>query len=140
MIQTIERLIYRSQITRGLDPRAVLESILKSSERRNPPSGIVGALAFSGQTFVQALEGAPPMIDELMVRISADNRHTDIRILTRTPIVTSMFEHWSMAKTDLSQLAAGSFNALVNEADGEQLTSMLHYLASIGPSPRVTWI
>jgi hypothetical protein len=142
MSQRLERLIYRSQMAAGLDGQVEMPRILATSMRRNHASGIVGALSFSGNTFVQVLEGRQDRIGELMARLSADPRHYDIRILARWPIVAPMFDEWSMAQTDLGQLAAIAVNKLVSDGSGAELTAMMFDLAAKGPSSRarVVWI
>lgn len=142
MPRRLERLVYRSQITAGFDDEFEMPRILATSTRRNQANGIVGALSFSGNSFVQVLEGREDRIDELMTRLRDDPRHHDIRIIARRPILAPIFGDWSMALTDLGQLAAGAVNKLVHEGTGAELTSLMFDLAVKGPTlpARLFWI
>jgi len=140
MSQTLERLIYRSRMTPGLDEDVELDRIFRTSARWNGTNGIVGALACSGQTFVQVLEGRKDRVAELLERLRADPRHSDLRILARWPIVAPMFDDWSMAKADLRSLDARALNMLVKDGTGAQLTGILYDLAAHSRSPRKAWV
>jgi len=129
-------------MTAGLDDQVQMPRIFETSMRRNPANDIVGALSFSGNTFVRVLESLQDRLGEFMVRMSADPRHHDIRILARWPIVALLFDEWSMAKTDLGQLAAGAVNKLVSDGSGAEPTAMMFDLAVKGPTSRarLVWI
>jgi hypothetical protein len=59
----IDRLVYRSHAVGGL-PEIALERIFRESVPKNARLAITGALGFSGQTYIQLLEGPPAAIDQ----------------------------------------------------------------------------
>lgn len=92
------RLIYAS---RNLLPAATAEDeiagILAASRRRNAGLGITGALLFSADSFVQALEGTLPAVEQLFEHIQCDPRHGDVVVLDAGPVAERSFGAWSMA-------------------------------------------
>jgi hypothetical protein len=85
-----------SQATRDI---ADIKDVASS---RNPSLEITGALFFHNQQFVQIIEGPPSQIDELMIKISADPRHTHIKKLIDRPASNRGFSDWSMGTLNLS--------------------------------------
>ena len=78
---------------RGLDPNYV-----KSS---NPPPTIsTGLLLFARGGFLQALEGEHDQVAEVFARISNDQRHHGIEIITDCEVTTRQFGNWAMASSD----------------------------------------
>lgn len=74
----VSRLLYVSQALVdpcGSDPR----DILQVSTARNTALGVTGVLCFSGDHFVQLLEGASEALYHLMGSIRGDVRHRMVR-------------------------------------------------------------
>jgi Sensors of blue-light using FAD len=58
------RCLYASRAAKALAP-AVIDQILEQSQRGNPRKGITGLLCFTGDIFVQVLEGGRDEVCEL---------------------------------------------------------------------------
>lgn len=97
------RLLYASRATDEVKPE-VLSAILKKSMRNNPPEGITGVLCFSGNVFLQALEGGRSQVSRLYHRIVADPRHQDVVLLHYEDIDERCFASWSMGQVNMSRL------------------------------------
>lgn len=78
----------------GVDPEVT--RILIHSRRNNKQRDVGGVLHFGGGYFFQYLEGPADVVDGLYARICRDQRHHDVRRLTRRPIRSRRFENWSM--------------------------------------------
>lgn len=78
----------------GVDPE--VSRILIHSRRNNKQRDVGGVLHFGGGYFFQYLEGPADVVDGLYARICRDQRHHDVRRLTRRPIKSRRFEQWSM--------------------------------------------
>ena len=73
------RLLYAS---RAVDPgQAAIEDILSQSRISNPTAGITGILCYSGEIFLQAIEGGRMAVSELYGHILKDARHKDVVLL-----------------------------------------------------------
>ena len=87
--------VYVSTKTEVSDPNDVRDIAIASS-RNNQISGISGILMGVGEHFLQVLEGAEEVVDELLQKIEADLRHKDLRVLYRGPLEERVFGRWSM--------------------------------------------
>ena len=74
----------------------VLREIARTSQRNNAHVGVTGALLVAGNRVVQLLEGDEAAVREVLARIEADGRHTDIQRLTEVPEGKPSFAQWSM--------------------------------------------
>lgn len=103
----VYRLLYvsRSLLPEGTADEAVT-SIIEVSQVRNTREKITGALLFSGDHFVQVLEGEMAAVLRLMGDISADPRHTDIEIAEQGSVPTRLFAAWSMGYWGRSQFVS----------------------------------
>ena len=73
-----------------------IELILESARQHNEKNEISGLLCFSGDYFLQCLEGERSRINQTYSRIISDDRHTDIQILSYDEVDIREFSHWSM--------------------------------------------
>lgn len=73
-----------------------LDAILAQSRRNNARDGVIGMLAFMDGSFIQAVEGEEAVVDPLLERIRADERHRDYVVIARYPIDRRQFPDWSM--------------------------------------------
>ena len=112
----MKQLIYRSRPF-GFDS-AMLAGILLSARRNNPRDQITGALICRHDLYLQLIEGPPASIDALYARISADDRHLDVRLLLVQEVATRMFPQWAMLDDQApslfwspSEVAAGALEA-----------------------------
>ncbi len=97
------RLMYASRAAEGLKPEA-LSAILKKSTAGNPRHGITGVLCFSGEVFLQVLEGGRSQVNALYNRIAADPRHHDVVLLSYEEIAERRFAGWAMGQVNMNML------------------------------------
>ena len=97
------RLMYAS---RAIEPVRLetLNAILKKSTANNPVSGVTGVLCFSGEIFLQVLEGGRLPVSKLYNRIAQDPRHTDVVLLSYEEIDERSFAGWSMGQVNMGRL------------------------------------
>jgi Sensors of blue-light using FAD len=77
---------------------AMLTGILFDARRCNTRDGITGALICRNDLFLQLLEGPEAAVEATFARIAADDRHIEVRRLTRRMIPGDerMFGAWAM--------------------------------------------
>ncbi len=96
------RLLYAS---RAVDPgQAAIEDILSQSRISNPTAGITGILCYSGEIFLQAIEGGRMAVSELYGHILKDARHKDVVLLHYEEISERRFGGWTMGQVNMSKL------------------------------------
>lgn len=109
---SLHRLIYCSRpasVSRG-----DLEAILDACRRNNPAGRLTGMLLFTSDCFVQLLEGGRTAVNACFQRISQDQRHRQIEVISCGPVDFRLFDRWSMhyvaqdsaAVRDLSRFVA----------------------------------
>jgi len=97
------RLMYASRAAAAVDHDA-LSAILRKSMANNPGVGVTGVLCFSGNIFLQVLEGGRSQVSALYNRIARDPRHNDVVLLSYEEISERAFAGWSMGQVNLSRL------------------------------------
>ena len=97
------RLMYASRAVDPLKPET-LTAILRKSTQKNPAAGITGVLCFSGDVFLQVLEGGRAQVSALYHRIIADPRHQDVVLLSYEDITERCFANWSMGQVNMARL------------------------------------
>ena len=97
------RLMYASRATETVRPEA-LSAILKKSTHNNPLAGVTGVLCFSGDIFLQVLEGGRSQVSKLYNRITQDPRHKDVVLLSYEEIEERSFASWAMGQVNMSRL------------------------------------
>lgn len=85
-----------------------IERIHASAMTLNALDGITGFLIYNGEHFLQTVEGSEDAIDDLMARIRADPRHSDIVVREVARTDAPGFPDWSMA---LVRVSRGRFQA-----------------------------
>lgn len=70
--------------------------ILEKSRSFNAENGITGLLLYKDSFFIQVLEGEENIIDALFERIKVDDRHFNVLLILRKPIIERSFESWAM--------------------------------------------
>jgi len=90
------QLVYASRPF-GFDA-STLTNILFDARRCNTRDGITGALICRDDLFLQLLEGPETAVEAAYARISADDRHIEVRQLARRKIADNarMFGAWAM--------------------------------------------
>jgi hypothetical protein len=116
--------------------KAILAGILSSSRRNNPRDDITGALICRHDMYLQLIEGPAAAIASLYARISADDRHADVRLLLEDDVDTRMFPAWAMLDDEAptlfwspQEVAKGSLEA----ASADELRGA--FAALLGSSP-----
>lgn len=103
---TLRQVLYFSRARAALTDNDVRQ-ILWASQRNNRQRDITGCLLYSGRHFAQALEGDPPVLDDLLARIRKDERHTEVLVAIDHAVAIRKFPQWSMGvlyKLDLADL------------------------------------
>lgn len=90
----LTQLIYMSQPF-GYDG-AILANILTTARRNNPLHAITGALICRQDLYLQLIEGDAAAIDALFARISTDDRHLEVTLLSRADVAGRVFPDWAM--------------------------------------------
>ena len=91
----IIRLIYTSVARPGL-PYSALTSILRTAGAHNASHAITGMLCYTGDAFLQVLEGHRSDVSRLFNRIARDERHGACELLSVSETTTRKFADWSM--------------------------------------------
>ena len=99
----IVRCLYASRARTALT-LSMIEDILDKSRTKNPSSGITGILCYSGDIFIQVLEGGRDEVCELYNAIFRDDRHTQVRLLAFEEIRERKFCNWTMGHVDLAKI------------------------------------
>ena len=90
----LTQLIYASRRF-GFDD-AMLAGILLDARRCNARDGVTGALICRADIYLQLLEGPDATIEATYRRIAADDRHMEIRLLSRRAVTDRLFPGWTM--------------------------------------------
>ena len=90
----LTRLVYYSQ--RNPSEKLDTKSLIETCKRNNSRLNLTGILHYSGDHFIQVIEGGRVEVSELYHRITRDPRHTNIIILSCTDVRERMFPTWSM--------------------------------------------
>lgn len=78
-----------------------INEILVSSRSFNQKNDITGCLLYYRDQFIQVLEGDKIKIMELLEKITRDNRHADVFILSEGEKDERTFSNWTMAYQEL---------------------------------------
>ncbi len=79
----------------GFD-HAMLAGILLDARRCNARDGVTGLLICRADLYLQLLEGPEMQVEAAYRRIAADDRHTDLTMLSRRDITHRLFPRWAM--------------------------------------------
>ncbi|MES2145286.1 MAG: BLUF domain-containing protein [Pseudomonadota bacterium] len=88
------QLIYASHPF-GFDD-ATLGAILLDARRCNARDDITGMLICRADLYLQLLEGPERAVEATCRRIMADDRHVEMRVLSRELVGARLFPQWSM--------------------------------------------
>ena len=94
---------YASRVAESLKPEG-LSAIMKKSTANNPAIGVTGVLCFSGEVFLQVLEGGRSQVSALYNRIAADPRHHDVVLMSYEEIAERRFAGWAMGQVNMKML------------------------------------
>lgn len=110
---SLDQLVYVSRSNIDLATPLAVADILDVSSRNNGEYRITGALTYSGEHFIQLLEGPPEALDWLLDRLLHDPRHRDLDVLGRVAIRERAFPEWSMVFPDLTPVTGGLMARLI---------------------------
>jgi hypothetical protein len=91
----MRRLIYASQAVHDMGPDELV-AVLEASRANNAGDGLSGMLIYSGQSFLQMLEGEDDAVQRAYDRIAADPRHRDLRVIGDLQVPGRLFGDWTM--------------------------------------------
>jgi len=97
------RLLYASRANTAISAD-LIESILAKSRTHNPALGVTGILCYTGDIFVQVLEGGRREVSGLYNVIVRDARHRDVQLLHFEEIVERRFSGWTMGQVNLGKV------------------------------------
>lgn len=107
--------------------------ILEASRRNNQRDEITGLLTFSGEVFVQFLEGSPTALQGLMNRLKSDTRHRDIIILSEGTAHERMLAGWDMELVTPKEAHLALRDALGEAGDYAKVIALSSLLAKLDP-------
>lgn len=110
-----------------------LDCIVQASRRNNARDDITGLLTYSGEVFVQFLEGPPEALHRLMDRLRADPRHRDIIILSEGTGHERILPDWDMELVSREQAHQVLRNALGEADDYARVIGLSRLLARLDP-------
>ncbi|MND81099.1 BLUF domain-containing protein [uncultured Brevundimonas sp.] len=115
-MNTLDQLVYCSRARLPHEQAAEqIADIVHVSAFRNAQVGVTGALALSGDVFVQILEGSPTALDILMLHLHFDARHDDIVVLARERITRRAFPIWGMIAPQRGPALSSTLDRLIVE-------------------------
>ncbi|WP_201596024.1 BLUF domain-containing protein [Psychrobacter vallis] len=91
----ILRLTYISRYNND-NPNGEVTRILDQAQQNNECNGITGALVFNHNYFLQSIEGARPVINELLRKLVKDDRHHALQIIECCEVEQRRWSKWSM--------------------------------------------
>ena len=94
------RVIYTSRAVKDFSKRELLD-LLHDARAYNSVDKICGVLMHRNGYFLQVLEGEPEAIDNLLVRLIRDTRHSDLKIIHDSSVDSLLFSNWAMGSADL---------------------------------------
>lgn len=106
-------------------------SVLKVSKENNAMRGLTGALVFTGEHFVQALEGDEASLDGLMSILAMDSRHSCIRIVQDGPLAARRFANWSMAYVGPSKFVTRQIRRLLSDPSAAEASRAVGWLETL---------
>lgn len=89
------QLTYLSSPTRHMSVDDLVD-ILNTARDNNARLGVSGMLLYTGEWFIQVLEGTEKVVDDLVAEIKKDPRHKDFRVLERKKITSREYADWTM--------------------------------------------
>jgi|SaaInlStandDraft_1057018.scaffolds.fasta_scaffold25204_1 hypothetical protein len=77
-----------------------IHMIGKVSIKKNDIRGITGLLLMLDGYFLQYIEGAPKVVEKLMLKISGDPRHDKVMVISSGKIEERLFPLWNMCTNE----------------------------------------
>ncbi|HVE51466.1 MAG TPA: BLUF domain-containing protein [Casimicrobiaceae bacterium] len=89
----VRQIAFSSLARPGLRP-ADTSNIIGTSRSNNARDGITGALIYSGESFLQLVEGADAALTALWGRLAGDDRHRQLASLFDRSVAQRSFGDW----------------------------------------------
>lgn len=96
-------LIYHSMAMDNIGSNNIVD-ILEKSRKFNSKNNLTGCLLYHKGEFVQILEGEKQVVQKLFKKIEIDSRHTHVNLVYEGHIDKKVFNNWSMAFKELSDI------------------------------------
>ena len=110
----MNQIFYVSSSKKGMGLKEI-EEMAKKAAKSNSDNGITGIMLFKGGVFLQLLEGEASKINTLFEsKIKKDDRHTNITEIFNIQAKERMFEKWSMAFHEVSELDIKMVNEMLS--------------------------
>lgn len=118
----LRRVVYVSRARTAFDAGS-LALLVRRSRARNDSVGIGGVLLYSGDRFLQVLDGPNEAVAAVFDRISKDPRHEDVTTLWDERIEHAGYTGWTMHFTPIKDelikaVSSGDFQALDGVLEG----------------------
>ncbi len=97
------RLVYVSRSGTAVD-RRLIDAIISRSKNTNPAVGVTGVLCYTGELFMQVLEGGREAVNRLYNDIARDERHREVTLIEYTEITERQFANWTMGEVNLEKV------------------------------------
>ena len=97
----LKSLAYTSLARPDLGPGDI-RAIHQTARHLNALDGVTGLLIYNGRQFLQVIEGAESAIDDLLLRLEADSRHSELTVEDQRFIEDREFRDWAMELVQIS--------------------------------------
>ena len=141
--EALERLVYCSKARIDTGSLQAISEILGVSQRNNIRDGLTGALAVNDGWFLQVVEGPGPALDSLLRRLSGDERHGELELLSRRPVSGRLFRDWTMVAARITPDIGPQLQRLIDQcrvspeaAVDALLRIVVGRLGAVGPDGR----
>lgn len=94
----LSRMVFfsRNAAKSGENASAMIKSILQACSEYSPSSGLTGGLVFNERYFLQVTEGARDQLTKKLKTLMADEKQTDLTLLSMEPIDQRDFDGWAV--------------------------------------------
>lgn len=99
----LERLVYQSVASHDFGSLHLFQ-LLTHARLRNEELHITGHLLYWEGRFTQCVEGPSASLDRLWAALLRDDRHRDVKLLSRYQVERRRFDQWSMAFSTYTSL------------------------------------
>jgi len=99
----LRRVLYLSRSRRALLQNELLP-MCAGFAAANARTDVTGVLVYSGQSFLQVIEGEQQAVGVLLRRIESDDRHGSMTVMIDEPVSARLFADWNMGLLQLGRL------------------------------------
>jgi predicted heme/steroid binding protein len=100
-----------------------LAELMSVAGKRDAALGITGLLAYNGRNSMQALEGDPGNVLDVIKSIWRDDRHIGVIIIQQADLAERASPDWSMRLTNTQQVNRDPANILTGNGFSSELLS-----------------